>query len=150
MTTSRLPAVIDALVSILTPALSNVTVYDGPVPSSLAATRVLAVGSTVDDEDIAGDVAQEWRGIGAKAKQEDGAVLCTAIAQEGTTDVKTLRDACYDIVSTVEDTLRADVTLGGVVTPGWAHVTAGSLRQTQTSDGLVVRVNFTVSYETRI
>ncbi|MEU0041318.1 hypothetical protein ABZ063_47185, partial [Streptomyces sp. NPDC006333] len=69
MPTSRVPALIDALVSALqaAPDLSTVRVVDGPLVTDSAAREWVFVGYDGDDEGdfITAATIQEWAGLGA-------------------------------------------------------------------------------------
>ncbi len=149
MATSRLGAVLDALVTTLD-AGTAVEVYDGlPVTSSAPADFVI-VGGTDDPDDNAADLTQEWAGLGKESRNETGSVTCAVISQSGDTVVKTHRDRVLVILGELETAIRADPTLGGVVAAGWLHVTAGALNQQQNANGSRARVTFTVAYRARV
>ena len=150
MTTSRIPAVVDALVTILTAALPDVDVYDGRWVTAPASTRsYLTVGWTPEEEGPSGE--QSWAGLGAKARDERIAVPCYADAYSGSTDTAERRNAAFELLTAAEDALRADPTLGGaVLQPGWAEVGNYSVRQEQTDAGLEVGVTFVINVTTRI
>jgi len=149
MPTSRLGAVIDALVTTLD-AGTAVAVYDGyPVLSSLPADFVVVGGAPDPDADAA-SLEQAWAGLGAKSRDETGEITCAVVAQSGGTVHKPSRDRVLVILGELETAIRSDPTLGGAVAAGWLHVTTGALSQQQNSNGSRAVVTFTVSYRTRI
>lgn len=152
MATSRQGAVIDALV-IAVDATDTLSAYDGMPALSTAPADFVVVGGTDEDEDDSVTTDQEWRGLGANARQETGEVVCCVISQTGgstTTSRKEMRDRALDVLGQVEDALRADPTLGGTVTAGWLHVTGTRLALRNTPNGTYARLVFTVGYQARI
>jgi hypothetical protein len=170
MTTSRIPAAIDYLVTLFRGAVTlggpvvngqqtgPVTVHDGADVTAEAGALALWVG--VDDIDPAAgapeaaSATQSWAGLGRMARNEELAIYCVAQAIGGGDDVRSLRLSCAGIVAAVEDLVRADASLGGVVsTPGNAGVTATRWRQGPqlTGDaGMAVRVTVEITAAARI
>lgn len=151
MTTSRIPAVCDALVSTLTTALAGTaTVYDGQWVTAPAGTKsYVAVGWTPDGDGPEGQ--QEWAGLGNRARTESIDIPCYADAYSGSTSTAARRNAAFELFAACEDALRADPTLGGVVPqPGWSQIGTYAVRQEQTDSGLEVGITFHVIAETRI
>ena len=148
MTTSRIPAVTDALVSTLTAALPSVQVFDGrwvTVPDG----DYLCVGWTPDGEGPTGQ--QDWAGLGNRARDERIDIPCYADAYSGSTDTASRRNAAFALLTAAENALRTDPTLGGALPqPGWAQIGSYSVRQEQTEAGLEVGVVFHVLVTTRI
>jgi hypothetical protein len=149
VTTSRWGAVVDALV-VLVGTTSAAQVFDGPPNTADSLTEYVTVGATEDPDDDGGEIGQEWNGIGAGTKQETGQVVCAVLVGTGDDVVKTARDRALVIFGEVETALRADKTLGGVITSGWCEMSTGRPRQRRNTNGLYVRVEFTVDYQTRI
>ena len=150
MTTSRIPAVIDALVSTLTAALTGVKVYDGQwVTAPNTTASFITVGWTPDGEGPTGQ--QTWAGIGNRARNEQIDIPCYADAYSGSTDTKTRRDAALTLMASAENAVRTDPTLGGVlISPGLAEIGTYSLREEQTESGLEVGVVFHITARARI
>ena len=148
MTTSRIPAVIDALVSTLTSALSGVTVVDGPL-INVPDGDYLTVGWTPDGETTSGQ--QDWAGLGNRARNEQIDVPCYCDSFSGSTAVSARRTAAFTLMAAAENAVRNDPTLGGAIpNPGWAQIGAYTERQEQTDAGLAVGVVFHVLVTTRI
>lgn len=148
MSTSRVPAVIDALVSTLDAALTA-DVFDGPYITAPDADFV-CVGWSPGSEDSA-NATQEWAGLGNKARDETIDVVCYADSYSGDLTTKTRRDAAYTLLTAVENALRTDPTLGGAIPqPGWAQMGEHVLTQQQTANGLEVGITFHVLVRTRI
>lgn len=161
MTTSRVPAVIDYLVTLFSAAATlgqatpPVTVIDGPDPAADPGTLTLWVG--VDDiaspEPQAADSAQSWAGLGHQARNEQVTVFCVAQAWSGDDNVRAMRLAVAGIVSAAEDLVRNDASLGGTVsTPGNAAVTAIRWQQGPgvTGGRMGARATFEITAQARI
>ncbi len=159
--TSRVPAAIDYLVTLfqaaatLGQATPPVNVIDGPKVTADPGPLALWVG--VDDIDPATTLpdaaasTQQWAALGRMARNEELVIYCTAQAVSGGDDVRTLRLAVAAIVAAVEDLVRGDASLGGVVaTPGNAAVTACQWRQGPTGPGMAARASFEITAQARI
>ena len=157
--TSRIPAVIDYLVTTFTAAATlgaatpPVAVYDGPVVTDAPSQLNLWVG--MDDPDseeapIGAESESEWGALGALARNEQITVHCVAEAWSGPTDVAAIRTSAFGIVAAVETLLRADVSLGGTLPSGWCEVTGLQLRQNNVETGAVARVSFQINCRARI
>lgn len=149
MTTSRTPAVIDALVSTLTTALSGTaTVYDGQWVTPPDSTQsYVTVGWTPDLDGPSGQ--QDWAGLGNRARTERIDIPCYADAYSGDTDTAARRNAAFTLFAACETALRTDPTLGAVLNL-YAQVSEYAVRQEQTEQGLEVGITFHVLAETRI
>jgi hypothetical protein len=151
MSTSVIPALIDALVEQAGQSLEAVLVFDGMRVTSDPGDYLM-VG--VDDPDADGfaqaaDADQAWAGLGAHAKNQTGGVWCVAESRNGDGDPKAARDAAYATVAAVEDLCRVDPTLA-VLTGGWASV-GGDERLSQSRvGGASARVAFRVNFQARI
>jgi len=163
VTTSRVPAVIDYLVTTfqaaatLGQATPPVTVIDGPAVTADPGPLALWVGA--DDIEsatpAAADSTQDWAALGHQARNEQLAIHCTAQAWSGDDDVRSLRLAAAAIVSAVEDLVRNDSSLGGTVSiPGNAAVTSAQWLQGPAlagqNRGMAARVSFDITAKARI
>lgn len=154
MTTSRVPAAVDALLAILraAPALSEVAIVDGPVGINLTQLQRIHVGWQPGG-DAAVALEQSFNAAGARTRNEAFTISCYAEARAGDTDIKARRDEVFALVGEVETALRATnqaptaPTLNGTVL--WAHLTAGDLTQLQ-SEGSLAGLAFTVTCQARI
>jgi hypothetical protein len=155
MATSRIPAAIDALVSILraAPALAGVQVVDGPPTIDQADADHVYVGWQTG-ADTAAELTQDFNAAGARTRDENFDILCEVDAWTGDSDVKTRRDRAFALLGVVEDALRATganptaPALNGAVL--WAHLTQGSLVQQNTPSGVRVGVTFRIACRARI
>lgn len=158
--TSRLPALIDYLVTLFTndPTLGQasppVTVYDGPPTTALDAPLKLFVGLQDPDNESAepaGDSQQTWAALGRRGRDEVTTIHCCAEAWAGTDDMKTVRVSATGIVAAVETLMQADTTaFGGNVLfpdPGVSGIT---LLQNNTTTGAIARVAFDLTFKSRI
>ena len=158
--TSRVPALIDYLVTLFTNAATigqatpPVTVYDGPPTTALDAPLKLYIGLSDPDNAGAEEAAaftQEWAALGRLGRNETSTIRCCAEAWAGTDDLKTVRVAVYGIVSAVETLMQADTTqFGGNVLFPDAGFTSGSLIQNNTAQGAIARVPFDLIFKSRI
>lgn len=148
MTTSRIPAVVSALVSTFTAAMTGVKVIDGPF-DTVPDGDYLTVGWTPDGELTTG--SQAWASLGNRARDERIDIPCYVDSYSGSTDVATRRNAAFTLLAAAETAIRNDPTLGGVVPkPGWAQIGTYSERQEQTEAGLAVGIVFHVLVQARI
>jgi hypothetical protein len=146
-TTSRIPATIDALVSIFATALPDVQVLDGPPNVNLASDFVTVGWSPYKDTAV--DATQQFVSLGTQRREEDFTVACYADSYSGDTGASARRARVFQIVAAVEIALRADATLGGVLTL-WAEMGDCILHQEIDDRGLVVGVTFHIHCKTRI
>jgi hypothetical protein len=138
-TTSRIPATIDALVSIFAAALPDVQILDGPPNVNLASDFVTVGWSPYKDTAV--DATQQFVSLGAQQREED--------FYSGDTGTSARRARVFQLVAAAEMALRADVTLGGVLTL-WAEMGDCILHQEIDDRGLVVGVTFHIHCKTRI
>ncbi|MEU2181233.1 hypothetical protein [Streptomyces thermolilacinus] len=155
MATSAVPAAIDALLAILraAPALAGVDIIDGPPTGDMSAADLVAVGWQPDDGEAA-VLAQEFAYAGARRRDEEFVISCWLESWTGDNDVAARRVRAFELLAVVEDALRASdaapeaPTLGGTVL--WAHLTAGTLRQVNTDQGVKAGLAFSVACRARI
>jgi len=152
VSTSVLPAFIDALMAAATTALPDVTVADC-WPVSLNSGDWLLIG--VDD-------AEASRTIGASGTQvyphaqrltrdESAEVHAVIWCAHDDDDVKGARDAAFAILAAVEALLRASITLD--VASVWkASMAAWSYTPHRLADygSTVAEIQFSITYEARI
>ena len=159
-TTSRLPALIDYLVTLFTNAATlgqatpPVTVFDGPATTGLDAPLKLFVGLHDPDSsgaEEAGGFTQSWAALGRLGRDEMVTIHCCAEAWAGTDDLKTVRLAVTGIVAAVEVVMQADTTqFGGNALYPDPGITAGVLMQNNTQQGAVAREMFDLIFKCRI
>lgn len=152
MSTSAIPAVIDALFTAATTALSNIKVYDGYGVSEDPGD-FLMVGVEDPDYDAAANSAnsrQSWATIGAGSRDEEGEITCAALSWNGNADQKAARTGAFAIVAAVENLCRANPALG-VSTVLWTGVgTDTELLQQQGEGGASAIVIFKIAFRARI
>jgi hypothetical protein len=146
-TTSRIPATIDALVAIFVGALPDVQILDGPPDVNLEADFVAVGWSPYADTAV--DAQQQFVSLGARQREEDFTVICYADSYSGDTDTSGRRARVFQLVGAVETALRADPTLGGVISL-WAEMGACTLHQDIDDRGLAIGVTFHIHCKTRI
>jgi len=158
--TSRIPALLDYLVTLFTNAATiggaapPVTVYDGPPTTALDAPLKLFVGLTDPGNPGPGpaaDSVQEWAAIGRQGRNETVTIHCAAEAWAGTDDLKTVRVSATGIVAAVETVMQADSTqFGGNVLFPAPGITALALLQDNTAQGAIARITFDLVFKSRI
>ena len=158
--TSRVPALIDYLVTLFTSdatiggATPPVTVFDGPATTELDAPLKLYVGLADPDNtaaETAADSVQDWASLGRRGRDEDVTIHCCAEAWSGTDDIKTVRTAVYGITAAVETLMQADTTqFGGNALFPKPGYTSSALLQNNTADGAIARVQFDLVFKSRI
>jgi hypothetical protein len=160
--TSAVPAVIGYLIdtftaaSTLGTAATPVSIRCGPELSGDFSQLALFVG--VDDPTLieAGSAAtaatsnQTWVGMGARARDEDISIFCTAEAWSGETGTRAAMTAVYGIVAAVETLLAADVYLGGMALFQAPGSTSHTLKWLQGNDGLAAHVSFRIDAKARL
>lgn len=153
MGTSIVVPLIKRLVVVLSGALTDVSVINGDSTSSDFG-KFLMVGWDDPDNDRAtsAEGRQEWAGLGARSRYEEGTVTCLALAWDGESDLDAVQTSADEITIAVEDALRTDPNLGGVV-PGlmWTgYGTRTELIQLQATDGACVMCVFDIAFKARI
>lgn len=158
--TSRIPALIDYLVELYTNAPTigqanpSVTVYDGPPTTALDAPLKLFVGLQDPDSqsaERAADYTQEWGGIGRLARNETSTIYHAAEAWTGDDTMSAARLAVYGITAAVEALVMANADqFGGNVLFPAPGFTGATLVQNNTSQGAVARVQFGITFKSRI
>jgi hypothetical protein len=148
MVSTRFFDSIDAVVAALKAA--GVTVWDGPVSSGDFGDAVF-VGYDGDPDGAfeAATMGQDWTGLGAKRRDETLDLHCAVVTLSGDSDWKPARDRARAVLTIVETTLRADPSLGQP-SPFVAGVRPVAAFQEPTTDGLQIRITFTISIKTRV
>jgi hypothetical protein len=151
--TSALPDLIDALVTGARAALPDTLVYDGFGVDAEPGHSYLMVG--VDDVDArdsayAATATQEWANANYTARDEEGYVVCAALAWNGDSDAKAARDEAFTTVAAVENLCRANPSLG-VTSLLWTSFGGRvQLSQNQSEHGATAIVIFQINYRARI
>ncbi|MFF7949424.1 hypothetical protein [Streptomyces griseorubiginosus] len=154
VTTSRVPAAVDALLTILraAPALTGIRIVDGPEAVNLTDRDRIHIGWQPSGGSAV-SLQQSFNAAGARTRDEAFTISCYAESRSGDKDMAVRRAKVFEIVGAVETALRATneapeaPTLNGTVL--WAHLTAGDLSQLQ-SEGANAGLNFTVTCQARI
>lgn len=156
---SRIPAVIDALVS--TWKAAGITVWDGPVPTDDYRAAIFvgydAAGVETSSWSAATSRHSEWGPIGNRARDEEFSIVCAAVALGDGVTSKSARDAAFALVNSADTAIRprpADPSLG--LLSGAAPYLVAAIRvedffQEPTENaGPQARVTFAVDVKTRI
>lgn len=152
--TTVLFPLLDRLVEVLTAALPEVKVVDGDaVYSGVGDFLYIGWDDPTNDRAISGTVSQSWAGLGARARDEEGTVTCFACRSLGGNDLSKTRARVKAVLDQVEQTLRADPNLGGLV-PGLLWTGFGTRLELSQwlskTDGSVVVATFDIAYKARI
>lgn len=124
-----------------TSALNGVEVYDGPAPERAYAPRAVTVAAAFQDDQDA--VTVERSESGARPTiTERMTVAGSAYAGGGDVDADAARRAVSVMLTAIEDALRADRTLGGVV--NMARLASAQWLQGRDTKGLGVMAGFTI------
>lgn len=140
------PAVVDRLLVLLPtlPGWGGVRVYDGPPPSSAVPPVYCAVGWV--DTEQAGTYRRSTRNdyrVG-----EEGTVRARLVAQTGAASLPATRAQVFALVDALDDSLRADQTLGGVLSLDGTCVLSAEVEAAQDSSGAGTSVVLSVDYTT--
>lgn len=159
---SAVPQLIDSLLTIFADAVS-VPVIDGPVVDDSNRQGFVSVGwdgskdaNDIPDGGTVADIDQVWPHVGGFTKQEDGSIVCGAVASSGgyRDAYKPIRDLVFGYVSDCERALRAAFEDDGGLIGGVRYIdlrlATGSLTQEPITDGVLARVPFSVIYQTWI
>lgn len=152
MTTSVVFDLIDVLVSRFTAALS-VNVLDGyGLTDDPGDFLMVGVEDPDSDRAVSAEAKQEWAGLGNRTRYEEGTVTCIAMSWNGDADLAAARAACKATTAAVENNLRSDPNLGGVVAGlTWTgYGVRTELIQLQASDGACVMCVFDVAFKARL
>jgi hypothetical protein len=158
MSASAIPAIIDALVTTWSGAVTTAAVHDG-FGESTDGTPDLMVGIDDPFPDMNPTQAvmssQTMAALGTqRSRDQSGSITCAVYVSNpdtGNSGQKAARTAAYEILGTVGDLLRADPTAG---VSGFSFLTCQigdeRLSQSKTATSSGVRLVFTISFQARI
>lgn len=144
---SAVATVADALIANWTalPGLTGVEVVDGPRPEAPGPGDLVVLGHNGDPESTAEvTVTQELASLDGSSRWETGVVPCCVVSQSGDTDLSARRARAFALLAAIETSVRADLTLGGLVLS--AQITSAGARQLQNGAGSAVVVPFEITY----
>ena len=155
MAVSIVPALMNALFTQATSALSDRLVSYGLALTDDANQNVLMIG--VDDPDGNGpaatsDAAQSMATLGTpRSRDESGVITCSALSWNGNSDQKAALEAAFTTFEAVATLLRTDPTMG-VGQPGRVVCQVGDyhLSVNQYDQGCDARLTFSVNFTARI
>lgn len=139
MTTSCVPAVKDAVLDLLAPALPGVQVTYGHPGRNMQRELVFLGGAETD---------QEWAHLGARARTETFDIDLIVNVRRPGAQQRAVTERAYEILATVEDVLRANVRLDGLVTQ--IGVRPRTLLELFTDDGREAQITALLSGDARI
>lgn len=152
MARSRVRPTIARVMELFTAAVGDVgNVYRGPfVTGELKPAIWVGYDGDPEGDFKTAEPTQEWAGIGAKARDEEFDVVCAATALIGDENVDLAWDAVDALLEVVENTLRADPSLGQTPPPYVAEYRPGPTYTEPTANGWQVRAVFNVHVKTRL
>jgi len=141
------PLVVNRLVALLPtlPGWSDVTVIDGLPLTADVPTDVVTVGYVSDDNAGAYTTIQDDSGF---QWQESGTVRCELSCVTGDTDLASMRTRMFGLLDSLEASIRADRTLGGVLSPQGTSELEVSVISDQGVSGAEQSAVFTLTYFT--
>ncbi|WP_084963753.1 hypothetical protein [Thermoactinospora rubra] len=152
MTETRVPAIINALVTLLSadPGLAG-KVVDGPPVTNDPLNEAVFIGydGNPEGDGQAAESTQEWAGIGQRKRDETVQITCAVVVWRGSTKVQPVRQRVYELLGEVGEVLRADPSLG-LPPPTLAEMASGQLFQSQRQSGIECRIPFVVAVKTRV
>lgn len=143
---SQWPLVHARLVALL-PTLNGwpAEVYDGPPVTGDNPGRYATVGY-VFGEDGGGSFTTDT--TNSYQIVETGTVRGEIVTTTGAADLATVRSQAFAMVDALEASIRADRTLGGVLSPQGTAVLRVDVLPTQTTQGATQRLPFSLDYTT--
>lgn len=148
VTATRWAAVVDAVLATLRadPNFASTQVFDGPPVTGDYLADAVAVGASGDDDDLVGDVEQNYHdfGLAQSARMETSTVRVAVWAQNGDGSLSTARTRAFALVGYVEAALRANPSQG-LTDVLRVEVTGAEVRQSQTPDGALCWVDLTLT-----
>jgi hypothetical protein len=123
------------------PAADAVLVFDGPDPARVYAGRAVTIAEPFEDDQQA--VAEDRVESGARPMVRTTLTVAGSVyAGGGGVAMEVHRDAASAILTAIDDGLRADRTLGGVV--GLVRLASAQWTQGRDDKGAGVAIGFTV------
>lgn len=164
MTTSRLPYVIDALVTLLRATSgyrdpestgAGIPVFDGPEYGIVGdrATTWLCVGWSGDPDapQDGGEASQVIASLGNVHREETGSIPLRVVSQSGDRDMQARRNAAFAAMGAVEDLVRGTPQLG--LDASWmreAHLSGRYSYRQEYNAGAVFTLDFPIAFRARI
>jgi hypothetical protein len=152
VSTSAVPALIDALFAAAVAALPSTLVFDGYGNTDDPGDFLMIGVEDPDSRDHARSATaeQDWANATYTARDESGEVTCAALSWNGDANQKAARDAVYAISAAVENLLRANPSLG-VASLLWTSFGPHSdLQQLQDEQGALALLTFSIRFRARL
>lgn len=153
MTTSAIPAVIDALVASFGAAIGTTNVFDGPGVTDNTLTDYVIIGVADPDSESVAEAAtsqQSWPWLGHVVRDETIVVHCVAVSWNGDLDQKKARDSVFSMVGNLTTAIQNDPTYGVSGVLYVQGITSMSLHQLQDRKGVIAFLPFDVTVKSRI
>ena len=143
--TTAWPVVAAKLVDLFTAAGASQVFYGQPVTAS-SAKEYVTVGFVEDDDGGGYAIEPIYDGT---MLGETGSVVCQIVAQSGDTDISVHRSRVFAIADAFQAAVRADRTLGGVLSTDGTCTTEVAVRGLQNQGGSAQSLVITANYSTR-
>ncbi len=140
------PLIVNRLVTWLPtlPGWGDVAVYDGhPVTADISADYLTVGYTTADDQ---GGVFTQTRNPDGSGMDESGDVRCHLACQSGDGDLATVRARAFALTDAFDAGLRADQTLGGLLSRNAEVLLSVDVLSVQNVQGAAQSLLFTVRY----
>lgn len=148
--TSRLPAAIDALVTVFTawPDLggAGVIVRDGPSTSQTTVKEIVSVGFTGGEGETDAESTLLTEGLSGQVDREQFTIRCAAAVLRGSDDIVGARRRAYELLGEAGAAVAANRSLNGSVMR--AMISSHSLTMDLATNGAQAMVVFEVSCDT--
>jgi len=153
MATSTMPTFINSVITALQNAssLSGIRIFDGIEIDMSYPGDAIAIGhdGNLDGDEVsASSIRQEYRGLGAVGKFEQGVLNCFLWSASGSTTISDRRTRAFQLLGDVESVVRADVSFGGIVQ--FSAMEMSEIKYRQTLNGSGVGILFTLTYQSKI
>ena len=122
-------------------------VYDGPPVTGEAPLAYATVGYAFP-EDSGGSYETETAGNGFQVV-ERGFIRCEVVAATGDADLPAVRARAFALMDSLDQSIRDDRTLGGVLSPDSTCTLSVDVVPVQSDRGAVQRIPFSLNYQTR-
>lgn len=149
----------DQTLAVLT-AANTVPVVDGPEMSDAPRKSFVAVGWNgaeaepgIPEDGVVGQLDMPWMDIGGFHRTDDDSLTCAVVAWSGGRKFSPARATCLSLYTTCTEALvTAFRTSASALNTTFYDlvITAGAFSQTNESDGVRVRLEFTVTSKARI
>src|SRR6185312_2362206 len=130
------------------PGWSGVIVFDGELDSGDSPTDYATVGFT-SSGDVGGEFTEVTSDDGLFVN-EQGHVYVDIVCQSGDTDLASVRSRCFGLLDSLRAVVKADTTLGGVLSVNGDVSITGQPLNIKNQAGVAQAIVVTFAYETLV